>query len=75
MPSALGIWKHWQSCSTAVGQSGNWGSELGGDARPSRDQEPMSAQVPLILVLFASPDTVCPLVEGKSRRKEVPEVL
>ncbi|XP_028379086.1 transcription elongation factor A protein-like 1 isoform X3 [Phyllostomus discolor] len=30
----------------------------------------MSAQVPLVLVLFASQDTVCPLVEGKSRRKK-----
>lgn len=46
----------------------NWGSELGCDARPSRDQEPMSAQVPLVQVLFACPDTVCLLPFGQGEK-------
>eukprot|EP00069_Balaena_mysticetus_P007768 bmy_19404T0 len=57
--------------STAAGQSGNWGSELGGDARPSRDQ---SLCLPKSLSSWSffpvqTPSSYCPLVEGKNRRK------
>lgn len=53
-----------------AGQSGNWGSELRGDARLSRDQEPMSAQVPLVLVLFACPHTICVLPFGRGEKQK-----
>lgn len=61
-PGVLEVRKYWQVAATGPppGENGNWGSELGGDARPSRDQEPTFTQVPLVLVLFACSDNRLP---------------